>query len=421
MNATGLRLGKLSLGVGDRFGQQAEAQLGACILAQERGAQIVPVWNKSNREHLLIGSEPGSVRASAQRAVNRLGWKGEWHVDADHIQLRTVDRFISAADFFTIDVADSIGKAPTGALLKKFVMQHPELTGRLEIPGIEVGARSGTEDLERIVGKYLVATQEAGSIYRHVLRAKGNEQFITEVSIDETDRPQGPLDLVVILAALADEGVPVQTIAPRFTGRFNKGVDYVGDLRRFEKEFDDDLYVIQWAIRRYKLPDNLKLSIHSGSDKFSLYPVMRRVARKHQAGLHLKTAGTTWLEEVAGLAEAGGEALRFMKDLYSAALARIGELCAPYAAVVDIDRSQLPSAAAVNEWTPTQYVLALRHDPTGDEFNRHFRQLLHVAFRIASERLEQYLELVQANRTIIARHVTANLFHRHIEPLFLSH
>src|SRR3954462_2044206 len=97
-----LKLGKYSLGMGDRFAQQAAAQLRACVLAREKGADIVPVWNKSNREHLTIGSEPRSVRTAADAAVKRLDWTWEYHVDADHINLTTVDRFIEPSDFFTI-------------------------------------------------------------------------------------------------------------------------------------------------------------------------------------------------------------------------------------------------------------------------------------------------------------------------------
>ncbi len=128
--------------------------------------------------------------------------------------------------------------------------------------------------------------------------------------MDETDSPQTPPELLVILAALADEKIPMQTIAPKFTGRFNKGVDYVGDLAQFEKEFQQDLAVIAFAIDKYGLPANLKLSVHSGSDKFSIYAPIRRGLAKFDAGLHIKTAGTSWLEEVIGLAEAGGARAR---------------------------------------------------------------------------------------------------------------
>ena len=421
MSQNNLTIGKFSLGMGDRFAQEAEAQLTACIMAAQQGADVVPVWNKSNREHLIIGSEPPSVRAAAEAAIKKLGWTKEWHIDADHIRLETVDRFMAASDFFTIDVADSIGKPAKPEDVKSFVDKHPELIGSVEIPGVDGGAKTTRVDVERVANKFLFAVQEAGSIYRHSEKAKGKGKFIPEVSMDETDLPQTPIDLLIILAAIADEGIPVQTIAPKFTGRFNKGVDYVGDVAQFEKEFNDDLCVIKFAIQKYGLPANLKLSVHSGSDKFSIYPAIRRAVKKHGAGLHLKTAGTTWLEEVIGLAEAGGEGLVLAKDIYAAALEHIDELCAPYATVIDIDRSKLPSADVVAKWTSAQYVNALQHEQACKEFNPHLRQLLHVGFKIAAKKGQRYLDLIRANQAVVAKKVTGNLFDRHIKAIFLSH
>ena len=176
--------------------------------------------------------------------------------------------------------------------------------------------------------------------------------------MDETDCPQTPPDLLVILAAIADQGIRLQTIAPKFTGRFNKGVDYVGDATHFENEFNADLAVIAFAIKEYGLPANLKVSVHSGSDKFSIYAPIRKALARFDAGLHLKTAGTTWLEEVIGLAEAGGDGLALAKEIYAEALAHLEELCAPYAAVIDIRVEKLPSRQIVLRWNREQFVNA---------------------------------------------------------------
>lgn len=415
-----LRLGKYSFGVGDRFAQQAKAQLQACLLAAQNGAEIIPVWNKSNREHVIVGSEPSSVYDAAATAVRELGWLKPWHVDADHIGLETVGRFIPYADFYTIDVADSIGKSASAHGVKAFADRHAELVGPVEVPGIEPALRVARTDVEQIAGKYLCAIEEAARIYRHITGLKGEGAFITEVSMDETDTPQSPLELLVILAGLADQQVPVQTIAPKFTGRFNKGVDYVGDITQFEKEFRDDLAVLSFAVKTYGLPDNLKLSVHSGSDKFSIYGPIRRGLQQHNAGLHLKTAGTTWLEELIGLAEAGEEGFAMAKGIYSEAIEHIDELSAPYAAVIDIDRAQLPGSATVSKWTSAQFVAALRHDPGHAEFNPHLRQLLHVAYKIAARKGDSYLNLVRRSHATIARNVTSNLFARHLQPLFVG-
>src|SRR5262249_32351484 len=154
----------------------------------------------------------------------------------------------------------------------------------------------------------------------------------------------------VVLAALAAEGIPAQTIAPRFYGRFAKGVDHAGDRARFAREFDEILGVVRFATRVLGLPANLKVSVHSGSDKLSIYGPIRRALLRHDAGLHLKTAGTTWLEELIGLSEAGGEGLAIAKEIYAGALARADELCRPYATVLDIDPARLPPAEVVARW-----------------------------------------------------------------------
>ena len=413
-------LAQYSIGVGDRFGLQAEAQLRACLMAAEHGAEVVPVWNKSHREHLIVGSEPASVRAAAAAAVKRLGWKKPWHVDADHIRLDTVDRFVPHSDFFSIDVTDSIGKPAAARDVRAFVDRHPELAGRLDIPGLHDALQITPSDVERILHRYHAAVKETAAIYRRIVELKGEGTFIPEVSMDETDSPQTPVEVLVLLAALADEKVPLQTLAPKFTGRFNKGVDYAGDLAQFERQFNDDLAVIRFAIQQYDLPRNLKLSVHSGSDKFSIYGPIRRATQRHNAGLHLKTAGTTWLEELIGLAEADGEGLKLAKEIYGEALDHLDELCAPYAAVVDIDRAKLPSAAAVSRWGATQFVAALRHDPRCREYNPHVRQLLHVGYRLAAKKGARYLDLVRSCERTIARNVTGNLFERHLKPLFLA-
>ena len=414
-------LEKFSFGVGDRFAHQARAQLRAFQMLAERGVAVVPVWNKSNREHSFIGSEPQSVFDAGQAAVQALGWRQGWHVDADHIRLETVERFLPCSDFFTIDVADSIGKPPGAEAVAAFVGRHPELSGTVTIPGIAQPFQITAQEVARVAGKYLLAVADAGKIYRHIATQRGGEdKFIAEVSMDETDAPQTPPELLIILAALADEGVKVQTIAPKFTGRFNKGVDYVGDLAQFEKEFNDDLAVIAFAVARYGLPTNLKLSVHSGSDKFSLYPIIRRALARTGAGLHIKTAGTTWLEELIGLAEAGGAGLALAKEIYAYALAHVEELCGPYASVIDIDRAKLPSADVVANWSGAQYANALRHIPGHAEFNMHFRQLLHVSFKLAAQQGAKYLDLLKANEAIVARNVTENIFDRHMLPLFVG-
>jgi hypothetical protein len=378
-----LKIGKYSFGVGDRFAHEGINQLKALIEAEEKfGVHFVPVWNKSNREHQIVGTEPCETRAEADAAVKALNYKGQYFVDADHINLNNVDRFIESSDFFTIDVADYIGHS--GSMEERF----------------------------------LPAIKEAGKIYRHIAEKKGVGNFVTEVSMDEVDEAQTPEELRYILKEIAKEGIPVQTIAPKFTGRFNKGVDYRGDLAQFEKEFEQDLLVIDEAVKAYGLPDNLKLSIHSGSDKFSIYPIMGRLIRKYDKGIHIKTAGTTWLEENIGLAVADPDALKLAKKIYVNALGRMDELTVPYATVIDVDVKALPSPEEVEKWDAETYARTMRHNQADPLYNPSFRQLIHVSYKIAAELADEFLPALEKHTDVIGREITENLCERHIKRLF---
>ncbi len=413
-----MRLEKYSMGIGDRFAHQGRAQLQALARAKSAGFEVVPVWNKSHREHLATHSEPGSVRTEADQATEALSWDGSYYVDADHIGLQTVDLFMDSSDFFTIDVAEAIGQPSAGDDLTAFVDRHERYIGTLEIPGIAEPFSTSREQVEGIAYQYLRAVREAGTIYRHIEAVKGRDGFVPEVSMDETDSPQTPVELFFILAASADEGIPLQTIAPKFTGRFNKGVDYVGDVDQFTREFEQDLAVIAFAVAEFGLPDNLKLSVHSGSDKFTIYEPMRRGIRKFDAGLHLKTAGTTWLEELIGLSLAGGDGLALAKRIYRLALDRFDELCGPYWAVIDIDQGSLPTTEVLDSWSGEAFAAALRHDPECADYNPHLRQLLHVAYKVAAEMGDRYLEALNRFETVIAENVTANIYERHLRRVF---
>lgn len=415
-----LTLNKYSVGTGDRFAHQAKAQLRACVRALEHGVEVVPVWNKSNREHAIIGSDPAATRQAADAAVEALQWDKPYFCDADHITMQTVDRFLSPCDFYTIDVAEAIGKPAPASDVEDFVNRHPELLGPIKLQGIEESFEITREHLQNTGAKFLAAVKQAGEVYRRIEGVKGTGNFVSEISMDETDRAQSPAELLIILTAIADEDVPIQTIAPKFSGRFNKGVDYVGDVSQFEREMELDVAAIAYAVQQYGLPGNLKLSVHSGSDKFSIYPAIHRTLRRFDAGVHLKTAGTTWLEELIGLAESGGDGLTLAKDIYAEAFAHANELCVPYATVIDIVPAKLPSPEAVRGWSSEEYTSALRHIPGAPAYNSSLRQLLHVGFKIAAKMGNRYLQLLEANESIIAKNVTENLYERHIAPVFLG-
>ena len=264
-----------------------------------------------------------------------------------------------------------------------------------------------------------MATNEAANIYQRIATKKGVGNFIAEVSMDEVDEAQTPIELLVILKLLAINKVPVATIAPKFTGRFNKGVDYKGDVAQFEVEFEADLLVIDYAIEHFGLPADLKLSVHSGSDKFCIYPIMKHLIDKYNKGLHLKTAGTTWLEEVIGLATAGGKALEMAKEIYAEAFKHREKLCAPYATVIEIHEELLPSPEEVNAWDSQKFADTLRHIQSNPSYNPSFRQLIHVAYKIAADLGDKYLNMLDEHAEVVGKCVFDNIYERHILRLFL--
>jgi tagaturonate epimerase len=411
-------LGKYSFGLGDRFGHQGGAQLRAIIEASNHGIDITPVWNKSNREHVTIGTQPSDVRMEADQVTKNAGFTKDYFVDADHINFDTVDRFIESSDFFTIDVASYIGKKAEDSEIKEFLSGVMKYEGDFKIPGLTGSFKISAKQLTHIAEKYLFAAIKAWDIYRKIEKIKGKGNFITEVSMDEVPEPQTPVELFFILKMLASENIPLQTIAPKFTGRFNKGVDYVGNTHDFAVEFESDLKVIDFAVKEFGLPENLKMSIHSGSDKFAIYPHIGSIIRKYDRGIHLKTAGTTWLEEVIGLALSGGEALAFVREIYSESLECIEELCAPYADVIDIRIDHLPSKAEVAGWDSVKFASSIRHITNNQDYNSDMRQLLHVAYKLAAHLMDDYFRLLEKYQLQVAAAVYENIYNRHICRLF---
>ena len=404
-------LEKYSFGVGDRFGREGNAQLRAIQEINRMGFPVVPVWNKSNREHELVGSTQEAVRQEADAAVKTNGWKESFYVDADHITLNNVDNFLEYSDFFTIDVAQFIGRPPEAKLKTDFLRR----TSTHGIHGF--GEAVSTFDLNRFSDMYLTAINEVKRLYDYISMKK-KDDFILEISMDEVSRAQGPLDLYFILRELKFLDVTPHTIAPKFTGLFPKGVDYEGDLGLFAEEFEQDLRILKLAEEQLGFGHEIKLSVHSGSDKFSIYPIIRDLLKKHQAGIHIKTAGTTWLEEVIGLARGGGGGLRIAREIYHQGIKRYDEMAAPYLSVLHIDPEKLPPAKEVLTWSSAHFANTLIHEQSCRDYNPHFRQLIHISYKAAAEMGSEFTGALDHYREAIEEQVYTNLYDRHLKRLF---
>lgn len=411
-------LTKYSIGVGDRFAHQGKAQLQAIIEAKKLGIEITPVWNKSNREHKITGSKPEDTRKEADETVKFMQWKGSYFVDADHINLSNVDDFIPSSDFFTIDVVEYIGKHPKKELIQSFLDYNRSLVGKLWIEGIPKPFEISIEFLKSFTSKFLYAIQQAVQIYKHIKSIKGINSFITEISMDEVDIPQTPLELFFIIKTLSEYNIPINTVAPKFPGQFNKGIDYVGDISKFTKEFTEYIFVVKYAVDNFELPENLKLSIHSGSDKFKLYPIINKLIIKYNQGIHIKTAGTTWLQELKGIAMAGNDGLNLAKEIYVLAFNRYDEMVVPYSTVIDIDLNKLPPVKSVLEWSSEEFERNIDHNQEDPLYNLHFRQFMHISYKVAAEMKDNFYSLLNKYSSIIEEEVTDNILHKHIIPLF---
>jgi hypothetical protein len=406
-----MHLEKYSFGTGDRFGREGKVQLRAIQEINRLGFPVVPVWNKSNREHELVGTTQQSVRKEADESVKANNWEGNYYVDADHITLKNVDKFLEHSNFFTLDVASFIGIPVLPKIKADFL-------ARTKKEGFPVGVANDSDfDFNTFADTYLTAIHEVKRLYEYI-RSKLPEGFIPEISMDEVAVAQSPADLYLIVKELKYLDMEPQTIAPKFTGLFPKGVDYEGNIDRFAREFELDLIALSQARHHLELSHDVKLSVHSGSDKFSIYPAIRNLMAKHGAGIHVKTAGTTWLEEVAGLARGGGEGLRIAKEFYHLGMKRFDELAGPYATVLHIDPKKLPPSGEVLTWNSAHFARTLIHDQTCRDYNPNFRQLIHISYKIAAEMGTGFTDALEYYRDPIEEQVYDNLFNRHLRRIF---
>ena len=415
-----------SFGIGDRFAKQGPFLLRAFKEAERKGILITPVFNKSHREHKTVGSRPKSVMDEAQQAVQLLDWIYKYGVDADHIGLDTVHQYLNHANFFTIDVAKYIGTKASNEQIDGFVKKISKKLGdNISVPGMNKEISLREDEIIQTARRYLFAIHKAAEIHAVIARHKKGQRVYIEISMDEVVNPQSPLELLLILVMIAEEGIPIDTIAPKFCGRFNKGIDYEGDINQFAAEFENDLCIINYIDKTFGLDKKPKLSVHTGSDKFSLYPVMNKLIKKHDAGLHLKTAGTNWLAEAAGLALAADKhgddkTLNLVKKIYKAAHKRFRELTGPYEHVLNIDEQRLPSPTEVDGWSGQQFADALMNDPDSESYNPSFRQLMHTAYKIAAEMGDRFLHLLKKYEQETGHYVFENIYQNHLKPLYID-
>lgn len=392
-----------SAGCGDRLGLATPGHIRA--IRDVDG--IVPVFaQQSMRENARTGRSPQDVVDDAQWGLLQEGWTEPWGADADH--LKTTDDValcVSAGyTFYTIDPGDHVDNAAHSASLEVLeseihnlpwreledtpeALQARYLERSFAVEGIALEFDQAT--LARAVAKYGRAIAHTVSLYRHLDSLTDRYEF--EMSVDETDTPTLAEEHFFIASELKRLGVQWASLAPRYVGRFEKGVDYIGDLGEFECELAKHAAIAR-AVGPYKL------SIHSGSDKFSIYPLLAR----HTRGLvHLKTAGTSYLEAVRAVAQVDPA---FFREILACAMEHYPIDRATYHVSADLVRVPPPASLADAE------LPALL-----DQFDA--REVLHVTFGSVLDRFHDRLlrtldEHEEAHYSALQAH-----FDRHLRPL----
>jgi hypothetical protein len=349
-----------SFGFGDRLGLATPGHIAAL---RHSTFDVRPVFaQQSVRENARTGRTPQQVMDEAKRAVEAAKWDKPWGADADH--LKSVDDlppFVAAGyTFFTVDPGAHVDNAadsdPLPVLQEKARGADWDQLSALYLPGNsdQAWGRFDAENLLRAQVKYGRAIQHSIGMFRHLSQMKDDFDF--EVSVDETDSPTTPLEHFFIASELTRAGVRFTSLAPRFIGRFEKGVDYIGDLNALDVELEKHAAVTAHF-------GTYKLSLHSGSDKFSVYPL---IARHWGSRIHVKTAGTSYLEALRTLA-------RHEPDLFIKVFSLARER-------YETDRATYHVSAELAKLPQTDDLPALL-----DDF--HAREILHVTFGSA---LAQY-------------------------------
>jgi len=359
-----------SFGCGDRLGLATPGH----VRSLRKAPGIAPVFaQQSIREMERSGRTPEQVLDDVTWGVFQEGWRDGFGADADHLKTTAdVDVCVDAGyTMYTVDPGDHVdNEAATAGLdaLKSKVEALPwdvlesspqELRAAYLDRTFDVGdglvIRLSEETLLRAAAKYSRAVAHSAMMYRHLVKRMGAERsFELEVSVDETETPTTPEEHFFVASELRRLGVRWVSLAPRFIGRFEKGVDYIGDLKQFEAEFAKHVAIAR-ALGPYKL------SVHSGSDKFSVYPVVARLAGDL---IHVKTAGTSYLEALRTLASIDPGLFR---EIFTFARSRYDVDRATYHVSADLAKVPVP-----DQLSDTELIGVL------DTFDG--REVLHVTF-----------------------------------------
>jgi hypothetical protein len=399
-----------SFGFGDRMGSATPGHIQA-MRASGADAAIAPIYaQQSVRENTRTGRTPQQVLDDAMWGVFQEGWRAPWGADADHVkEIADLVPFVAAGyTFYTIDPSDYVdndAQTDSTETLRTKVANLPwdrlgadydALRERYCGAPFELGALTiefGEAELLRALAKYGRAIAHTAAIAEALTAQRGGQPYDVEMSVDETNAPTSIHEHFFIANELRARGIPLVSLAPRFVGKFQKGVDYMGDLALFESELAKHAAIMDHF-------DSYKLSIHTGSDKFSIYPIIARYAHGR---VHVKTAGTSYLEALRIVAKQQPALFRAMLEDARAHFAHDRKTY-----FLDAQLDKVPAANAVAD-----------ADLPGllEQFDA--RQVLHVTFGTLLDRHGAAIARLVAEREDAWRAGLERHFARHIRPFIL--
>ncbi len=394
-----------SFGFGDRIGSATAGHIQAMRASGAEG-QIAPIFGQQSvRENARTGRTPQQVLDAAMWGVFQEGWRSPWGADADHVkEIADLAPFVAAGyTFYTIDPSDHVDNAaqtdPPATLREKVARLPWDALGTtyeamrarycrepFALGGLDLAFDEAT--LLRALAKYGRAITHTAAIAAALTEQMRGTPYDLEMSVDETDTPTSAYEHFFIAHELLARDIPVVSLAPRFVGKFQKGVDYMGDVAEFEAELAKHVAIMEHF-------DDYKLSVHTGSDKFSIYPIIAR----HTGGrVHVKTAGTSYLEALRLVAALNPDSFRQMLD---DARAHFEHDRKSY--FLDAVLEKVPSSDALDDEALPGLL---------DQFDA--RQVLHVAFGTI---LTTYGDAIRATLAAHAADYQAGLerhFRRHL-------
>lgn len=413
-----LALGKYSIGFNNSITHPEIAQLAAIQLATNNGIQITPVWNKTYTEHLQTKSTAAEFQNYIEESRKQANWKADYFIDSENITNENIEFFLPHCNYFTFSISDFISNKPTDDKINKLHKLANTFFGTIVIDELSKPISFTENDINLFADKYLGAIENISKLHQVIQNKKGNGNYLVEISAFDLDAPLSTIETFFLFASLFIEKIPVTVFTPRFSGQILRSIDFIGNIQVFENKLVTNANLLESIKKQFNFSSDLKIGIHQACDKPSLYPIINKVIKQANVGIHIKTAGSTWLTDCTALIQINEDTLDLVKSIYAIALNQIDLLSKSYINKLKIDKTKLPTSAEMFMW-PSEGMKAVLtiHDK---DFNPNLRQLMSIAFNIAAEYGAIFTECIIDNNEEISKQHTISIYESIIKPILID-